>query len=156
MDIMGKIEFKGVGFTYPTRPEAPIFKGLSFTLNPGKTVAIVGHSGCGKSTIAQLLLRFYDPDAGTITIDGIDIKDLDVCWLRESVMGIVSQEPTLFASTIMENIRYGSPNATDEQVIEAAKQANAHEFISQFPGGYNTYVGERGHAISGGLDFVSY
>jgi ATP-binding cassette, subfamily B (MDR/TAP), member 8 len=150
MDIKGQIEFKNVGFAYPTRFDAPIFKDLSFSLNPGETVAIVGHSGSGKSTIAQLLLRYYDVDHGTITMDGIPLNELDFHWMRDKVMGIVPQEPVLFATSIKENIRYGRPEATDEEVFEAARQANAHDFILQFPKGYDTYVGDRGMALSGG------
>lgn len=135
-------------FSYPTRPESLIFKELTFALQPGETVAIVGHSGSGKSTIAQLLLRFYDASNGRITLDGIPITEIDAEWMRNSVMGLVSQEPVLFALSVKENIRYGCPGATDEQVIEAAKQANAHEFIANFHDGYDTYVGDRGHAIS--------
>lgn len=106
--------------------------------------------GSGKSTIAQLLLRYYDPLSGNITLDGNPIKDIDPLWMRGEIMGFVSQEPTLFAASIKENIRYGCPEATDEEVIAAAKQANAHDFIISFPAGYSTEVGDRGLSISGG------
>ena len=146
--VRGNVKFENVEFAYPTRLDAAVLKGVSFDLVAGETVAIVGHSGSGKSTIAQLLLRYYDPASGLITLDGIPISELDPIWMRESVIGYVSQEPTLFATSVMENIRYGTPDATDEQVYEVAKQANAHEFISTFPDGYDTQVGDRGHAIS--------
>ena len=148
MALAGAVEFKNISFTYPTRLEAPILKGLSFSLSPGEKVAIVGHSGSGKSTIAQLLLRFYDPDEGAISIDGKQLKELDVHWLRANVIGLVAQEPTLFADSIKNNISYGDLNATDEEIIRAAKLANAHEFIMGFPDGYDTYVGDRGLALS--------
>jgi ABC-type multidrug transport system fused ATPase/permease subunit len=148
--VRGQIDFHQVGFSYPTRPEAPIFKDLTFSLQPGETVAIVGHSGSGKSTIAQLLMRYYDTSNGSITIDGVPLQDLDFDWMRTNVIGIVPQEPVLFATSIKENIRYGRPEASDEEIMEASKQANAHDFIMQFPNGYDTYVGDRGLAISGG------
>ena len=147
--LLGKVKFDNVVFTYPTRPEHPILSGLNFEIQPGQTVAIVGHSGSGKSTIAQILMRFYDPDQGNITIDDYPIQKLDTNYLRDQVLGLVSQEPVLFAASIMDNIRYGKPNATDEQVIAAAKMANANEFIQEFPDKYNTFAGERGAALSG-------
>ena len=146
--IKGHIQFKNVEFSYPTRPDAKVLNNMSFELQAGKTVAIVGHSGSGKSTIAQLLLRFYDVDSGFITIDDEPLQNINPSWLRGHVMGFVSQEPVLFAASIKENIRYGRPDATDEQVYEAAVQANAHDFIKEFPLGYDTFVGERGHAVS--------
>ncbi|KAJ3320738.1 ATP-binding cassette sub- B member 10, mitochondrial [Boothiomyces sp. JEL0866] len=149
-NLQGNIEFKNVAFSYPTRPEAKILSDLSFSLSPGEHVAIVGHSGSGKSTITQLLLRFYDPEHGSITIDGIPLSEIDPVWMRGSLMGLVSQEPTLFSDTVKENIRYGKPDATDDEVIEAAKKANAHDFITSFPQGYDTHLGDRGQQISGG------
>lgn len=113
-------------------------------------VAVVGSSGNGKSTIAALLMRFYDVNSGSIIIDGVDIKKLDQTWLRKRVIGLINQEPVLFAMSILENIRYGKPEATDIEVIEAAKIANADSFITSFPNGYNTIVGERGVTVSGG------
>lgn len=113
-------------------------------------MALVGVSGGGKSTVAQLLERFYDVNKGSITIDGVDLQSLDPSWLRGRVIGFINQEPVLFATSVMENIRYGFPDATDAEVIEAAKTANAHEFINAFPNGYNTVVGERGVTVSGG------
>lgn len=144
------VEFKDVTFAYPLRPTQPVLRMLNLSLPAGKTVAIVGSSGNGKSTIALLLERFYDVNSGSITIGGINISDLDPNWLRSSAIGIINQEPVLFATTIKENIKYGKPTATDEEVYEAAKLANADEFITSFPKGYETVVGERGVAISGG------
>ena len=146
--MQGNIQFNSVEFAYPTRSDAPVLKGVTFDLVSGETVAIVGHSGSGKSTIAQLMLRYYDPLNGSITLDGTPINELDPIWLRECLIGYVSQEPTLFAVSVLENIRYGTPSASNEDVIEAAKKANAHDFIVGFPDGYNTEVGDRGHAIS--------
>ena len=116
----------------------------------GKIVALVGSSGGGKSTVAALLERFYDVNEGQITIDNTDIKNLNPKWLRGRAIGFINQEPVLFATSIMENIRYGRPNASDFEVYEAAKAANAHDFIKKFPDGYETIVGERGVTVSGG------
>ncbi|KAK7087419.1 uncharacterized protein [Littorina saxatilis] len=146
--LTGEVEFKHVRFTYPSRPEAEILKGVSFTVESGEMVALVGPSGGGKSTIVSLIERFYDPDSGIIYLGGHDIKSLDPQWFRKKI-AMVSQEPTLFAFSIRENIAYGR-EATEEEVIEAAKQANAHDFISQFEEGYDTLVGERGVRLSGG------
>ena len=148
--VRGKITFEDVHFQYPTRSDVRILSGLTLTVTPGETVAITGHSGSGKSTVAQLLFRFYDPVTGTIKIDDVDIKSLDLSWLRNSVLALVPQEPTLFAASIAENIRYGKPDATDAQVIDAAKKSNAHDFITSFPNGYDTFVGEKGGSLSGG------
>jgi len=138
-----------VDFAYPNRNEIKVFKNFNLTVLPGTAVAVVGESGSGKSTVASLLLRYYDPLKGQIAIDGVDIQDLDPKWLRSQI-GIVSQEPTLFAATIFDNIAYGKINATPEEVKRAAEKANAHKFIESFPQGYDTYVGERGVALSGG------
>jgi ATP-binding cassette subfamily B protein len=127
----------------------PVLSRLNLTLSPGEVVALVGHSGSGKSTVAALLSRFYDPQGGSIALDGVDYGTLDIDWLREQV-GVVSQEPILFATSILDNIRYGRPDAPLEAVIAAAKAANAHDFISTFPEGYDTLVGERGVKLSGG------
>jgi ATP-binding cassette subfamily B (MDR/TAP) protein 8 len=145
----GAIEFRNVSFAYPTRPDHTVLKELSLHIPRGKVVALCGASGSGKSTIGQLLERFYEVNGGQILIDGQDITTLDPRWVRQHI-GYINQEPTLFATTIMENIRYGNPKATDKQVYEAAKQANAYDFISQFPNGFNTLVGERGSTLSGG------
>ncbi|KAG9355830.1 hypothetical protein JZ751_000672 [Albula glossodonta] len=148
--LIGRVDFMNVSFSYPTRPGHQILKNFSLTLPPCKTVAIVGESGGGKSTIAALLERFYDPSGGVVMLDGLDIRTLDPSWLRGKVVGFINQEPVLFGTTVMENIRFGKPEATDTEVITAAKQANAHRFITAFPDGYNTVVGERGVTLSGG------
>ncbi|XP_046429320.1 mitochondrial potassium channel ATP-binding subunit isoform X1 [Neodiprion fabricii] len=146
----GNIEFENVTFEYPTRPNKPILKNFNLNIPAGKTVAIVGASGNGKTTVAALLERLYDVDEGSIKIDGTDIRTLNSSYLRGGVLGYINQEPVLFATTIMENIRYGMHGATDSEVIEAAKEANADEFIRNFPQEYNTLVGERGTQLSGG------
>ncbi|KAJ3077206.1 ATP-binding cassette permease mdl1 [Podochytrium sp. JEL0797] len=149
-NVKGKIEFRNVEFAYPTRPDAPIFKDLCFTIEPGTNVAVVGKSGSGKSSIAQLLLRFYDPASGSILIDGHDIRTLSGSHLRNSLISFVSQEPTLFATTIRDNITYGRPSATQAEIESAADQAHALDFITAFPSGFDTYTGEKGVAMSGG------
>ncbi|XP_069158318.1 mitochondrial potassium channel ATP-binding subunit isoform X7 [Procambarus clarkii] len=148
--LMGNIEFKNVSFAYPTRSDQEVLHNFSLHIPAGRVVALVGVSGGGKSTVAQLLERFYDVKSGSITLDGVDLHTLDPSWLRGRVIGFINQEPVLFATSILENIRYGYPDASDEEVIEAAKTANAHEFIKAFPRGYNTVVGERGVTVSGG------
>ncbi|NXW77232.1 ABCB8 protein, partial [Hirundo rustica] len=148
--LCGHISFNRVSFSYPTRPGYRVLQDFSLTLPPCQTVAIVGPSGGGKSTVAALLERFYEPTAGTITLDGHDIASLDPSWLRGQVIGFISQEPVLFGTTIMENIRFGKPGASDAEVYEAARLANADGFIRSFPEGYDTVVGERGTALSGG------
>lgn len=145
----GKIEFSEVGFRYPTRPEVEVLKNVSFRVEPGGKVALAGHSGAGKSTIIQLLLRFYEAEKGTILIDGRDVKDWDLKVLRSKI-GIVPQEVLLFGGSIRENIAYAKPNATEEEIVLAAKKANAWQFITQFPEGLGTLVGERGVKLSGG------
>lgn len=143
------LQFENVRFTYPSRLENEIFKGLNFAVGEGETLALVGPSGQGKSTIIQLIERFYDPSKGSISLNGVNLKDYNVHYLREQI-GLVSQEPTLFDTSISENIRYGYPDATMEDIQYAAKQANAHDFIASFPNGYDTFVGEGGTQISGG------
>lgn len=147
--LRGEVALSEVVFAYPTRPEAPVLQGLTLSIHPGEVVALVGPSGGGKSTVAALLSRFYDPQGGQIALDGKPLETLDADWLREQV-GVVSQEPILFASSIIDNIRYGRMTATKEEVIAAARAANAHDFISDFPDGYETMVGERGVRLSGG------
>ena len=147
--VMGDVEFDGVVFAYPTRPQVNALDGVTQTYARGKTVAFVGASGSGKSTSIQLLMRFYDPNEGTVKLDGVPVNQLNVAWLRDQ-MGIVSQEPVLFDDTIMENIRYGRPDATDEECIAAAEQASARDFIEAFPDKFNTQVGARGANLSGG------
>ncbi|KAM0958186.1 hypothetical protein EV1_023274 [Malus domestica] len=148
-DVSGEVEFKHVEFAYPSRPESIIFKDFNLTVPAGKTVALVGGSGSGKSTVIALLQRFYDPLGGEILLDGVAINKLQLKWLR-SQMGLVSQEPALFATSIKENILFGKEDAGIEEVTEAGKAANAHNFISQLPQGYDTQVGERGVQMSGG------
>ncbi|XP_062423785.1 ATP-binding cassette sub-family B member 5 [Rhea pennata] len=147
--LIGEIEFRNIHFNYPSRPDIKILKGLNLKVQTGKTIALVGASGCGKSTTIQLLQRFYDPVQGEVTLDGQDIRTLNVKWLRENI-GIVSQEPVLFATTIAENIRYGREDISDAEIEQAAKEANAFDFISRLPDKFNTMVGERGAQLSGG------
>jgi ABC transporter fused permease/ATP-binding protein len=147
--IEGNISFKDVRFSYPTRTDVEVLKGLSFDIKAGEKIALVGHSGAGKSTIIQLLERFYEPQNGTIEIDGKNNLDYDLNFYR-SAIGIVPQEILLFGGTIRENIAYGKPTASEEEIIEAAKQANAFKFIETFPEGLETLVGERGVKLSGG------
>ncbi|KAI6700623.1 hypothetical protein NL676_014947 [Syzygium grande] len=148
-NLEGNIEFRHIEFAYPSRPANIIFRDFSLAVPSGKTLALVGGSGSGKSTIISLLQRFYDPLSGEILLDGIAINKLQIKWLRWQ-MGLVSQEPTLFATSIKENILFGKENAEMKEVIEAAKASNAHNFISQLPQGYDTQVGERGIQLSGG------
>lgn len=143
----GELKFENVTFGY--RPDRPIVKNLNLTIPAGKKVAIVGPSGCGKSTILRLLFRYYDVEEGRILIDGQDIRDVNLESLRKAI-GVVPQDTPLFNDTIGHNIKYGNLDATDEQVIEAARRAHVHDTISNFPDGYNTMVGERGMMISGG------
>jgi ABC-type multidrug transport system fused ATPase/permease subunit len=143
------VEFKHVSFVYPTRQDVTVLSDITFSVNKGEQAALVGPSGAGKSTITALLLRFYDPATGEIQIDGKNIKDYDLAELRSN-MAIVPQEVLLFGGSIRENIEYGKPGATEEEIIQAARQANAMEFISNFPEGLNTLVGERGVQLSGG------
>jgi ABC-type multidrug transport system fused ATPase/permease subunit len=154
----GHIEFRNVVFTYPSigpskkkegAKQRPTLNGLSFTIQPGQVVAVVGHTGAGKSTIAQLIPRLYDPDSGQVLIDRRDIRKFTLESLR-SQMSMVLQESILFTGSIVENIAYGRPDATGVEIIEAAKNANADEFISKFPDGYYTILGERGSNLSGG------
>jgi len=147
--LRGAVEFREVHFRYSSRPEVEVLKGISFAVKPGEKTAFVGPSGAGKSTIISLLLRFYDPQPGEILMDGKPAADYPLAWLRNQ-MSIVPQEAILFGGTIFENIAYGRPGATEAEVIDAAKQAHAHEFIAPFPEGYKTLVGERGVKLSGG------
>ncbi|KAJ2875388.1 hypothetical protein FB639_004004, partial [Coemansia asiatica] len=152
--VHGEISFRNIHFSYPSRPDVPILKGFDLEIRPGQKVALVGESGCGKSTTIGLIERFYDPAEGDVIIDGVNIKDYNIGSLRHRI-GIVTQEPVLFSTTIMQNIKWGAIDPensppTDEEVIEAAKAANAHPFISQLPNGYNTLVGEGGALLSGG------
>ncbi|XP_056375074.1 ATP-dependent translocase ABCB1-like isoform X2 [Hyla sarda] len=147
--IKGDIQFRNVKFTYPSRPDVQVLNGLNLTIPSGQTVALVGSSGCGKSTTVQLIQRFYDPKEGMITIDGQDIRNLNTRYLRE-IIGVVSQEPVLFDTTIAENIRYGREDVTMEEIVQATKEANAYNFIMKLPDRFDTLVGERGTQLSGG------
>ncbi len=147
--VQGRITWQGVAFAYPTRPDARILDGFELTIEPGQVVALVGPSGAGKSTVAALLYRLYDPDAGEVQLDGVPLTALEPDWLRDQV-GVVAQEPLLFSASIAENIRYGNPAATREDIERAARFANAHTFIEGFAQGYETNVGERGVQLSGG------
>lgn len=147
--VKGELEFEHVGFSYPMRPQESVYNDVNLTITAGETVALVGPSGGGKSTMTKLFLRFYDPTRGRVLFDGVDIKTLNVRWYRRQI-GYVGQEPVLFAGTIRDNIINGKPGASDEEVTRAAKAANAHDFIKSFPGGYNTEVGEGGLQMSGG------
>ncbi len=146
--INGHLRLKGVQFAYPGSNE-PALKGIDLEIRPGEMVGIVGRSGAGKSTLAALIPRFYDPTEGTIEVDGIDLRKIDLQTLRNHI-GMVLQEPYLFHGTIKENIAYGKPDADMLEIIRASKAANAHQFIMEFPDAYDTYVGERGIKLSGG------
>jgi ATP-binding cassette subfamily B protein len=143
------LELSEVGFSYPSRPDHAALAHLNLSILPGETVAVVGPSGAGKTTLFQLLLRFYDPQSGSILLDGVDIRDLDLHALRGAI-GIVPQDTVIFSADAMENIRYGRPEASDAEVIAAAKMAAAHEFIERLPEGYASFLGERGVRLSGG------
>lgn len=148
-DVGGTIDFHKVSFAFPARPDAPVLDDFSLHIEGGMTVGLVGASGCGKSTVVQLIERFYDPQVGSISLDGKDLKSLNVRWLRDQI-GLVLQEPKLFGKSIHENISLGAPGVTQEDVEEAAKLANAHDFIMSFPKGYDTQVGDLGNQLSGG------
>ena len=147
--VDGNIVYDNVRFNYPSRPDVEVLKGISFEVAAGEKIALVGYSGAGKSTIVQLLMRFYDPQYGKITVDGVDVTAYPLTALR-SMMAIVPQEVMLFGGTIQENIAYGRPGAPEDEVREAARKANALQFIDSFPEGMQTVVGERGVKLSGG------
>jgi ATP-binding cassette subfamily B (MDR/TAP) protein 1 len=147
--LRGRVHFANVSFRYPSRPDARIYDGFSLAIEAGTTCALVGGSGSGKSTAVQLLERFYDPEAGSVLFDGVDIRGLNLRWLRERI-GLVSQEPALFDGTIAQNIAYGRARASADEIEQAARSSNAHAFISAFPDGYVTRVGQSGSQLSGG------
>jgi ATP-binding cassette subfamily B protein len=146
---LGSLEFDHVTFRYPTRPEEKALHELSLAIAPGETVAVVGPSGAGKSTLFQLALRFYDPQEGRVLVDGIDLRDADPAAIRNRI-AVVPQETVIFASSAKDNIRYGRWDASDEEIVEAAKAANAHEFLDTLPERYDTFLGEGGARLSGG------
>jgi len=148
-EFKGLLEIEALKFCYPTRPNTPALDGASMTVQPGESVALVGPSGAGKSTLFDLVLRFYDPQSGEIRLDGVNIRDLDPLELRNHI-AIVSQQPTMFTGTVWDNIRYGRPDASDEEVHAAAEAAFASDFIHKLPGGYDSHLGESGIRLSGG------
>lgn len=148
-NLTPELAFHQVGFSYPSRPEQAAIKSLSLVLPQGKSVALVGPSGAGKSTVFELIQRFYDPQFGSITLGGEDIRNLDPRDLRQQ-LAVVAQQPTLFTGDVASNIRYGKSDASDDEVIAAAKAAYAHDFISELPNGYNSFLGEQGVRLSGG------
>ncbi|VDM25547.1 unnamed protein product [Toxocara canis] len=148
-DIVGRVVFKDVHFRYPTRKDVKVLNGLNLVIEPGETVALVGHSGCGKSTTMGLLTRLYEPEIGTVTIDGNDVRDLNIEWLR-NIIGVVQQEPAIFNDTIESNLRMGNPTIDRKMMVEICKMANAHEFIEALSEGYETRIGDGGVQLSGG------
>jgi ATP-binding cassette subfamily B protein len=147
--VRGALTFEDVQFSYPSRPQISALDGFNLTIEPGETIALVGPSGAGKSTVIQMVQRFYDPQSGTVRIDGMDLRDLNRGEFRKHI-ALVPQDPVIFADTARENIRFGRPDASDAEVEEAAKAAAAHEFLAILPDGYDSYVGERGVMLSGG------
>ncbi len=147
--VEGNIAFRNVHFSYPSRPDIEVLKGISFDVKAGRKIALVGQSGAGKSTIVQLLMRYYPVGSGTISVDGRNLSDFDVTNLRQNI-AVVPQEVILFGGTIFENISYGKPDATEAEIMEAARKANALDFVQTFPDGFQTIVGERGVKLSGG------
>jgi ATP-binding cassette subfamily B protein len=145
----GRVSFENVTFSYDGNGSTPVLKGVSFTAEPGQTVALLGMTGAGKSSLVHLIPRFYDVNSGRVMVDGVDVRDLDQETLRRNI-GIALQEVVLFSGTVRDNIRYGRPDAAEEEVIAAAKAAQAHDFILSFPDGYDTQLGQRGVNLSGG------
>ena len=149
LPAMGEVTMRAIQFAYPSRLDAPVFENFNLHINPGEKIALVGPSGAGKTTVFQLLQRFYDPQDGEILLDGVNIKDVDIHALRERI-ALVPQDPVIFASSLRDNVRYARPDASDEDVIAACKAAFAMEFIEQLPEGLDSFLGERGVRLSGG------
>ena len=147
--VRGEISMRGINFAYPSRPDTPVFTGFDLQISPGEKIALVGQSGAGKTTVFQLLQRFYDPQAGEILLDGINIKEADIHALRSHI-AVVPQDPVIFAASLRDNLRYARPDATDAEVIAACEAAFAMEFIAQLPEGLDSFLGERGVRLSGG------
>ncbi|CAN1251334.1 Putative multidrug resistance protein [Linum perenne] len=147
--VDGNIEVRDVHFAYPSRPDTMVLKGFSLLIPAGKMVALVGSSGCGKSTIISLVARFYDPLQGNVMIDGKNIKEYNLRMLRRQI-GLVQQEPLLFSYSIRDNIKYGNEEASEAEVVQVSREANIHGFVSNLPDGYDTVVGDRGCQLSGG------
>jgi ABC-type multidrug transport system fused ATPase/permease subunit len=143
----GRVRFEGVSFEYAAG--RPVLEEIDLELEPGRTVALIGHTGSGKTTLAGLVPRFYDVSAGRVTIDGVDVRDVKLTSLRRAI-GVIAQDPFLFSATVRENITFGAPDATDEEIERAARMAQAHEFVEELPDGYDTVIGERGITLSGG------
>ncbi len=143
----GRVAFEGVSFGY--EPLRPVLEAIDLVLEPGKVVALIGHTGSGKTTLASLIPRFYDPQGGRVTIDGTDVRELTLTSLRREI-GVIAQDPFLFSATVRENLSFGRPGASDEEIREAARRAQAHEFVERLPNGYETVIGERGITLSGG------
>ncbi|KAK5980003.1 ABC transporter ATP-binding protein [Trichostrongylus colubriformis] len=147
--VKGRVVFENVHFRYPSRKEVKVLNNMSLVIEPGQTVALVGHSGCGKSTAVSLLTRLYEPESGRVTLDGNDVRELNIEWIRNAI-GIVQQEPCLFNDTVEGNLRIGNPLITMEQMVYVCKLANAHDFIVKLPKAYDTYIGDGGVQLSGG------
>jgi ATP-binding cassette, subfamily B, bacterial len=147
--VRGEITFEDVHFQYPARPEISALDGVDLTISAGETVALVGPSGAGKTTILQLILRFYDPQSGRVLLDGVNLQDMARAEYRQAI-ALVPQDPVIFGASARENIRFGRPEASDAEIVAAAKAAAAHEFLTALPQGYDTFVGERGVMLSGG------
>jgi ATP-binding cassette subfamily B protein len=146
-DGRGHVRFEGVTFGYDH--ERPVLEGIELELEPGRTVALIGHTGSGKTTLASLVPRFYDVTEGRVTVDGLDVREANLTSLRRAI-GVIAQDPFLFSATVRENIAFGRPDATDDEVVAAAQAAQAHEFVERLPKGYDTMIGERGITLSGG------
>jgi len=145
----GEVALDAVTFHYPSRPDTAALEGFSLRVDPGERVALVGPSGAGKTTVFQLLLRFYDPQLGHVRIDGVDVRDADPRDVRRRI-AVVPQDPVIFATTVLENVRYGRPGATDDEVLAACEAAYATEFVERLPDKYASFLGERGVRLSGG------